>query len=255
MPFRSCCNFQYLRTPMGAVKVVNVIFGATSLILVALSYVSVWTLAVFTGTVSTCLLLSLLYMTFHLFASSRFVHSKANRVTSFIYHVLAGTALIVAGLELVGWSEYDSKCTHDCPRLYTIGIAKTLTFMNGTLYMIAGFLGVKDDDMLDTETASEEDIPLLASTTLLTSVPGSHNHSYDHHNSRVSFDDVRSNFYHNRQHPHNHNSEYAFNNSCSSSLCSGSNNQFVINGKKTRNMSMAFSLPASGYKDLKIIRE
>ncbi|ODM93418.1 hypothetical protein Ocin01_13266 [Orchesella cincta] len=250
MPFCSFCNLQYFRTPMGAVKVVNVIFGAASLILVALSYVPVWTLAVFTGTVSGCLLLSLLYMTFYLLASSRFVHSKANRITCFIYHVLAGTALIVAGIELVGWSEYDSKCTHDCPKLYTIGIAKTLTFMNGTLYMIVGFLGVKDDDMLDTETASEENLPLLASTTLLTSVPGSHNHLYDHHNGRVSFDDIRSNFYHNRSH-HN---EYSFNNSCSSSVHSGSNNQYVINGKRTRNLTMAFSMPA-GYKDLQIIRE
>lgn len=44
--------------------------------------------------------------------------------------------------------------------------------MNGTLYLIVGFLGIKDDDLLDPDSA-DEDIPLLSSTTVLASIPGS----------------------------------------------------------------------------------
>ncbi len=43
--------------------------------------------------------------------------------------------------------------------------------MNGTLYLIVGFLGIKDDDLLDPDCA-DEDIPLLSSTTVLAGIPG-----------------------------------------------------------------------------------
>lgn len=43
--------------------------------------------------------------------------------------------------------------------------------MNGTLYLIIAFLGIKDDDMLDPD-AADEDIPLLSSTAALAGIPG-----------------------------------------------------------------------------------
>lgn len=100
------CNLRYLRSPMGVVKVVNVVSfiyytpltsltetsfyvtllvmpqvtGAVSLILVGTSYVPIWTLGVFLGTVGICLLLSVAYLLIYLLASTAVLQSKGNRV-------------------------------------------------------------------------------------------------------------------------------------------------------------------------------
>lgn len=128
--------------------------------------------------------------------------------------------------------------------------------MNGTLYLIVGFLGIKDDDMLETE-AADEDIPLLNSTKVIASIPGGtkpyqqnpfcfYDGFYRH--NKFPFDDTRSqqmyhNYYHQQQHPRSnppHNSytaEYSFNNSYGSSNASTNGVHFAPNGRRPRSSS------------------
>ncbi|XP_021958358.1 uncharacterized protein LOC110854248 [Folsomia candida] len=156
-------NLQTLNSPDGILKLLHVLLGTISLILISFSYVPHnLALDIFLVTISVCLAISTLNLFLNCIFSPTLLRTRPKQIVGFIFHLLAGAGLILAGIDLIGWSEYDHDCGFKCPHIYYIGVAKILTFVNGTLYAIHGFLDARGEDEEDFLT---ESFPLLRTPT------------------------------------------------------------------------------------------
>ncbi|OXA49990.1 Bromo adjacent y domain-containing 1 protein [Folsomia candida] len=152
----SVVSFQYQNND-------DALLGTISLILISFSYVPHnLALDIFLVTISVCLAISTLNLFLNCIFSPTLLRTRPKQIVGFIFHLLAGAGLILAGIDLIGWSEYDHDCGFKCPHIYYIGVAKILTFVNGTLYAIHGFLDARGEDEEDFLT---ESFPLLRTPT------------------------------------------------------------------------------------------
>ncbi|CAG7831918.1 unnamed protein product [Allacma fusca] len=152
-----CNNSDYLLTSVGALKVLHVIFGAFSIGLIADTFVPIQDEIIFACVVSVAFTSSLVYLLSYLKWKS-LGDSKINGRIDFAFHIIGGICLSIAGIDLTTWDDYFEVCQQSCPSLYTKGVAKILTFVNGVLYGIVAFLLVKEDELTKEEEITDSDL-------------------------------------------------------------------------------------------------
>jgi len=170
----------YWFTTVGALKLLHVIFGAFSLGLIADTFVPVWDEIAFVCIVSGVTLISfLLLLAFLKWEPLR--RSKISGRIDFVYHILGAILLTLAGIDFSTWEDYFEVCQQDCPSLYTKGVAKILTFVNGVLYGIVAFMLVKEDELTKEEEMTESDLDDFVDRPLLVIQAGSSKRVHRHH--------------------------------------------------------------------------
>jgi hypothetical protein len=138
----------------------HVIFGAFSIGLIADTFVPIQDEIIFACVVSVAFIISLVYLLSYL-KWTALGDSKINGRIDFAYHIVGGICLSIAGIDVTTWEDYFEVCHDTCPSLYTKGVAKILTFVNGVLYGIVAFMLVKEDELTKEEEMTESDLDAM----------------------------------------------------------------------------------------------